>query len=140
MPTSPGVKFDLPTRVYDWLRLPRTARWFRGLGIRRSSSILDVGSGSGGMLHGMASVGFLQLRGVDPFLQESMECADGVHLTKGEIYDVDGTFDVVMFHHSFEHMPEPRKVLEAAMELMSESGYGYWFGFRSPIRGLHSLS
>lgn len=124
------LRTKLPLGVYERLRLPRTARWFRGLGIRRSSPILDVGSGTGSVLHGMASVGFSHLHGVDPFLEESMLCPNGVRLTKGDLSDIDGRFDVVMFHHSLEHMAEPRRILEAAVARVADAG---WLLIRVPV-------
>lgn len=114
-----ALRVRFPLWIYDLLRLPGSARWFRGLGIRRSSSILDVGAGTGAVLHRLAEVDFFHLTGVDPFIEHSTISSDGVTLIKGTLSEVSGLFDIVMFNHSFEHMAEPRQVLSQAMERMA---------------------
>jgi SAM-dependent methyltransferase len=124
------LRVPLPKRFYEAFKLPRSTRWFRGLRVRRGSNILDVGAGSGSVLHGLASVGFYRLTGVDPFVAASITFPNGVRIVKGDIEDIDGQFDVIMFNHSLEHMAEPRRALDAARERMTPGG---WLIIRIPL-------
>jgi SAM-dependent methyltransferase len=97
--------------------------------VRRSgsapSSILDVGTASGGFLRSLKKVGFSGLlMGVEPGLDRDGEFDDGVMIRKGTIFDVapGQTWDLITFHHSFEHVPNPLETLQAASTLLSEEG------------------
>jgi len=91
------------------------------LNLKRDVRLLDVGSGSGGLLFNLKRMGFKNLTGVDPFLPESME-SDGVSLLKKELSKLDAEFDVVMLHHAFEHMENPSSVLEHLRRILSPDG------------------
>jgi SAM-dependent methyltransferase len=84
--------------------------------------ILDVGCGSGSVLHALRSLGFEKLLGVDAYINESIESANGVRILKGTILDIDSKFDVIMFHHSFEHVESPHETLGAANKLLADDG------------------
>ena len=58
--------------------------------------------------------GFRDLTGVDPYIQESLFYRNGVRVLKKDILDLEfeGQFDLIMSHHSFEHMPQPSDVLK----------------------------
>jgi SAM-dependent methyltransferase len=103
---------------------------FRGLGVRKSSTILDVGSGAGRRLHVLAAAGFRRLQGVDAYIDESRTYSNGVSVRKVDLSDVRESFDVVMFNHSFEHMDDPRGVLRHAMAAMNPKG---WLLIRIPV-------
>lgn len=124
------LRVRLPSAVYDRDYRLAVARWFRGLGVRRSSRILDVGTGAGWLLHLMASAGFTDLHGVDPFLPTTCRHPDGVSLIRGELRDVAGQFDVVMFHHSLEHVGDPVGELRWARRRVSAEG---WCLVRVPV-------
>jgi len=83
--------------------------------------VLDVGCGSGELLLNLKRMGFKNLTGVDPFLQIDIETA-GVRLFKRELFDLGGQFDVVMLHHTFEHMAEPALVLQQLNRILSPNG------------------
>jgi SAM-dependent methyltransferase len=82
---------------------------------------LDVGCGSGTLLQRLARAGFQNLTGVDPFVKTS-SISNGVKILKYEINDLDGEFDLIMFHHSFEHVTDPSQALAATRRLLSKSG------------------
>jgi SAM-dependent methyltransferase len=87
----------------------------------RDVRILDVGCGSGGLLLNLQAMGFKNLTGIDPFLSSDSE-TNGVRLLKKELSDLEGEFDLVMLHHTFEHMPEPAPVLKQLNRILSPSG------------------
>ena len=75
----------------------------RKAGLTKDTKVLDVGSGSGELLHCLRRLGIKQLVGVDPFLDKCI-CHDGVRLLKANFEDVGGLWDLIMFNHSFEHI------------------------------------
>ena len=92
------------------------------LRLDRSARVLDVGCGSGLVLNAMGNVGFTSLVGIDPFLSADVEYDNGVKLLKKTIHEVAGEYDVIMFHHAFEHIADPEPTLEAVHELLAPGG------------------
>ena len=62
------------------------------------------------------------LIGVDPFIESDMITRTGVSISKSTLADVDGLFDVVMFNHSFEHIPSPRDELRTVHAKLPDGG------------------
>jgi SAM-dependent methyltransferase len=112
----------LPKLRRGRLSIPSWYWWFRSMGLRRDSRILDVGSGSGALLHKLAADGFTSLTGVDPFVRDSLDYSDGVRIVKGEIASLSVPFDVIMFHHSLEHVESPQGQLGAARSVLRRGG------------------
>jgi len=83
--------------------------------------ILDVGCGGGKLLQQMAALGFTNLAGVDPFVRNNDQNTDnGVKIHKCQLEDLVGEkYDVVMFHHSLEHVADPAGTLLAAGRLLA---------------------
>jgi SAM-dependent methyltransferase len=93
------------------------------LSVSYEARILDVGCGSGKLLHRMAAVGFKNLAGVDPYLSDETRNGNGMRIRKCRLMDLAGEkFDVVMFHHSLEHIADPASTLRAAAGLLSPGG------------------
>lgn len=95
--------------------------WFRRAGVGLDSAILDVGSGSGRLLRKLRGDGFSNLYGVDPYVTNEVDLP-GLRVRGCELSAVDGRFDLVMFHHSFEHIPDPARALREAATLLTPSG------------------
>jgi SAM-dependent methyltransferase len=83
-----------------------------------NSAILDVGSGAGLRLISLARDGFNNIIGIDPFIEKDIFYNNGVRIYKKDIFSFQGLFDVVMLNHSFEHMPNPEKVLKEVNRLI----------------------
>lgn len=122
-------------RTAGWIGLsagaPRWAPWLEVSGLDRSASICDVGCGSGYILFEMRDEGFTDLTGVDPFIERTIN-REGVEIHKATAGDLSGGFDLVMFNHSFEHVPDPIETLEAGRELLAPGGT---LMLRNPIAG-----
>src|SRR5882672_268231 len=69
-------------------------------GIDPSSRVLDVGCGSGKLLHRMSEAGFKNVTGVDPYVSKPTSGAVTIH--KSDIQSMSGEFDFIMFNHSLE--------------------------------------
>ena len=71
----------------------------------------------------LRKLGMKNLLGVDPFIAKDIEYENGLRIQKKEIKDVDGKWDIVMFHHSFEHISDPAKTLATVSGLLTPNGY-----------------
>jgi len=102
--------------------------YLSGLGLTPRSRILDVGCGEGGLLRALKTLGYTALTGVDLFVDEQriQACrAEGVDFVRGTILDLPRRpeWDLIMLHHSFEHMDNPREVMDAIAGLLAEGGH-----------------
>lgn len=84
--------------------------------------ILDVGCGGGALLYFLREVGFKNLLGVDPYIDQSIAYRNGLEILKKSFYEINDTWDLIMFHHSFEHIYEQRETLRKVRELLAEKG------------------
>ena len=120
------LRWNLLRRQMDW-RLPKgyeaLVDYLQHAGIRKLGvSILDVGCGANAYrLASLKQMGFSALLGVDPFIGEDL-AFKGVAVLKRSIEQVDGAFDLIMFHHSLEHMVDPAAALSAAASRLRPGG------------------
>ncbi|AKS31971.1 class I SAM-dependent methyltransferase [Mycolicibacterium goodii] len=92
------------------------------LSVGRDARILDVGCGGGALLDRLARSGFRNLFGADPFVDADTTTSMGVPIAKQFMEDVSGEFDVIMFNHSLEHVPDPVATLKAARARLAPGG------------------
>lgn len=90
--------------------------------LRPEQRILDVGCGVGRMLDRLARAGFSDLLGVDPFIARDVQTAAGVPIRKAQLGEISGSFDVIMFNHSLEHVADPVSVLKDAEARLARGG------------------
>jgi SAM-dependent methyltransferase len=104
------------------LPLPPYAGWMARLRLGLDARILDVGCGSGHLLLRLQKDGFRSLVGLDPFIAETLAYPDGLTVRKQRIQDLEGEFDLIMLHHSFEHMDRPREMLAFLVRHLAQDG------------------
>ncbi|MCC5464573.1 class I SAM-dependent methyltransferase [Pelosinus baikalensis] len=103
---------------------PNYITWAKKTQINPSSRILDVGCGIGNRLREMLDAGFTNLTGVDPNIKQDIVYENKVKIYKSEIFDInDKLFDLIMLHHSFEHMSNPEQVLNKIYDLLPPNGH-----------------
>lgn len=116
-------------RLVGRFRPHAATRFLERTGATPESRVLDVGSGAGILLHDLADAGFRNLVGVDRFIPEPMH--DPRHrVIKGTIDDIHEEFDLVMLHHSLEHMRDQRAALAGAARVLTPAG---WCVIRVPV-------
>jgi len=136
---------------------PTYITWLNKIPISLESKILDIGCGTGKLLYRMGDTGFKNLMGVDAFIRKNIFYKNGVKIFKKDPFDVDGKFDLIMMHHSLEHMEDQHKIFDKISLLLSHGKYlliripvsstypwktykENWFGIDAPRHFyLHSL-
>jgi SAM-dependent methyltransferase len=108
--------------------------WLNYCCVHLRSRILDVGCGRGILLRRLEEDGFKDLTGIDPYLTEEVH-RPGFRLLKTELYALQETFDLIMLHHTFEHMAEPHRVFAALERLLRRGRYAV---IRIPVAGSYA--
>ena len=115
-----GSLLSIGYKISDYIE------WSRITGVGYDDAILDVGSGSGSILSKFCRAGFTNLQGIDPFLKQEFISENGkLKLLRKSIFDEQSpsVFDLVMLHHSFEHMDAPQAVFQRLSELVKTGKY-----------------
>jgi SAM-dependent methyltransferase len=64
--------------------------------------------------------------GTDPFIESDLNFGNGVRVKKCFLTELARTaepaWDLIMFHHSFEHVPDQLETLQAAARLLAPNG------------------
>jgi SAM-dependent methyltransferase len=103
-------------------KLPEYYTWMLNTHAQLNDAILDVGCGNGSLLTKLYKMGFTNLTGIDPFINEGHDYG-AIRIFKKDISEVEGKFDVIMMHHALEHMPEPLKALKKAHSLLNDEKF-----------------
>lgn len=95
-----------------------------GLARGPQTRVLDVGCGSGMLIYALSLAGVRGAVGTDPFAPGDRTFRTGARILKRDLADVaaEGPFDLVMFHHSLEHVPDPGESLRQAATLLAPGG------------------
>lgn len=90
--------------------------------LTKKMRILDVGCGSGTLLYNIARTGFNHLLGVDPYIEKDIVYSSTLKILKKNIHEIGGKWDLIMFNHSFEHLPDPLETIEKVSSLLPIGG------------------
>jgi SAM-dependent methyltransferase len=124
----PGSLLSIGYKVpdhYSWVKIP---------GIKYDDAILDIGTGNGSLLLTLFSMGFTDLTGIDPFIDQDRQYGN-INIYRKSVFEMQGQFDYIMLHHAFEHMDEPLKVLRQLYKLVKKGKYVL---IRTPVMGMYS--
>ena len=103
------------------IRPPVYFNWLSPLKLTKNSKIADIGCGNGQLLAELSYCGFQSLHGYDPFVEEKF-ISKRFSIRKRDFFEIDETYDLVMFHHSFEHLPNPIEVFENLEKILNPDG------------------
>lgn len=100
---------------------------FRAVAVAESEAgtaakVLDVGAGSGLLVYALHLAGMDAAEGVDPFVDADVRYANGASVRKADLAEVQGSYDVIMLNHSFEHVPDPGQTLEQVKARLAPGG------------------
>jgi len=95
---------------------------YRKLGVNQNSKVLDVGAGNGSHVIELHSAGVFKSLGVDLFVNQDISNSNTLLVKKGTLIDLEDRYDLIMFHHSFEHMPNQLETLQQAKKLLRPNG------------------
>ena len=89
--------------------------------LRKGLRLLDVGCGAGHLIGDLRELGYDAV-GVDPFVTQDVPDQFGVRVFRKRLDEVTGSYDVVLFRHSLEHMPRQLDTLRAARRRLASGG------------------
>jgi SAM-dependent methyltransferase len=115
-------------------KMPDYYNWIKKAGVQYDDAILDVGTGNGSLLLDLFKIGFINLTGIDPFIDNDLTYGD-INICKKSVFEITGQYDFIMLHHAFEHMDEPLKVLQQLFKLLKK---GKCVLIRTPVMGNYS--
>jgi SAM-dependent methyltransferase len=92
------------------------------LRLTRKKRIVDVGCGTGFLLYYLKEAGFENVLGVEPHIAADIKYPNGLTIKKSWVHELNEEQDIIMFHHSFEHLPSPIETLDAVYRLLSSDG------------------
>ena len=93
-----------------------------GLARGAQSRVLDVGSGSGALVYALSLLGLPEVTGVDPFNDEDRIFDTGARVLRRELSAMTGSYDLIMLHHSLEHVPDPHETMSQVRQLLAPAG------------------
>lgn len=95
---------------------------YDGAGLKVDSRVLDVGAGTGHLLYRLRNAGLGHTLGIDPFLPADVTHDNGLVIRRASLEETPGPWDLIMFHHAFEHVPDPVATLAMVVEKLAPAG------------------
>ena len=105
-------------------KMPDYYHWMKNTRAKYTDAILDIGTGNGSLLTKLLRIGFTNLTGIDPFINESKDYGP-VKILKMDVFEVKEQYNLIMMHHSLEHMFEPKKVLQQLQNILRPGGKAF---------------
>lgn len=100
---QPGFRY-----VYEFLK-------------NKNARILDVGCSTGRFLYCLKKLNFKNLFGVDLYIHSNIS-ANGINISKGSLFEITDSYDVIILNHSLEHMPNQLDVISKLYDLLEPGG------------------
>jgi SAM-dependent methyltransferase len=81
-----------------------------------------VGCGDGALVEELRLLGYELSRGIDPMRVLEEGSSRDSFVERKTLDQVEGVWDLVMFHHSFEHLADPGAALALVADLLATGG------------------
>ena len=104
-------------------RVSEVGEWFARTRSGRNARILDVGCGVGLLLRRLVDAGYAHVDGVDPFVDADIAYRGRVLVRKAWLGDIEGVYDLIMFHHSLEHIADQAETMRHVARLLAPGGH-----------------
>jgi SAM-dependent methyltransferase len=88
----------------------------------KKMTILDVGCGNGLLLYDLNKMGFKNTLGVDPYINKEIKYDTGLVIEKKELNQLKSSWDLIMLHHSLEHMSNQKGVFKSLSHMLNPQG------------------
>lgn len=119
---NPIGKYVVEKKPWTRREFPFALRQFN-LGLDFHSRLLDFGCGAGRLLNLLRGFGFRNLTGADAFIEKDIFYQNGVKVYKKTLGELEPKFDLIMLHHSFEHLPNPVETLRESYRLLAKDKF-----------------
>ncbi|MCL5029062.1 MAG: class I SAM-dependent methyltransferase [Bacteroidetes bacterium] len=116
-----GINNFIGKFLYKKYGEPTYVGWLKNTEVNLNSKILDVGCGFGKLLFRMGNTGFKNLTGIDAFIERDIFYKNGVKIYKRNLSEIRDNYDLIMMHHSLEHLEDQHAVFKK-LSSMLESG------------------
>lgn len=115
---------------WDDQRLEETARFLAGLAPDKSTHIVDVGCGAGGLLRWLAKLGYTNLTGIDPApaCAEATSAIPGVRGVVGSLFSLPKDMEpagLLVLSHVLEHVRDVGAAVDGLKGVLTERGRVY---------------
>jgi SAM-dependent methyltransferase len=114
-----GIAINLVGLLYSNSSLFRSLKKAR---VTIDSRILEVGCGEGSLMLTLKNWGFKDVTGVDPYCHSKIDRDLVILNTNIDELPEDRKFDLIIFDHSFEHMPRQQTTIDKISRLLSNNG------------------
>lgn len=109
----PEIRLDRAVPVSEILKISRVQDF--------SARFLDIGCGSWSQwMESLKIMGFRNCSGYDPFIEKDVD-QNGISIYKNK-KSVTGEFELITLHHSLEHIPDQKEILEFAHAHLAPKG------------------
>jgi 2-polyprenyl-3-methyl-5-hydroxy-6-metoxy-1,4-benzoquinol methylase len=96
-------------------------KMFKNKWINKNTEILDVGCGAGELLFYLNNVGFRNLEGADPFIENNIKY-ENLLIKKSKIEDLTNKYDLIISSHQLEHVIDPVSEIKSFINRLNENG------------------
>lgn len=105
-----------------YYKTPSLITWLRVLDLKKTDKIIDIGCGNGHLILDLYEMGYKNISGIDPYIKNDIIYHNQLTISKKDIFGLEGEYDLIMMHHSFEHLSDPFIAIAEIRKHLAEKG------------------